>query len=84
MTVLGWGLASAGLDLGAGQEQEVAVVAVARPVAEHRGPERPLGQGVDQPEVVRRDDVALFERDARLVVADRGRSGRRRWGCRST
>ena len=52
MTVLGRGLGSRCLDLGAGQQQEVAVFAGRSAGSSGRSRRVPLGQGVDELEVV--------------------------------
>ncbi len=60
------------LDLGAGQQEEIAVLVRVRPVAQDGRAEGPVGQGVDQLEVIGRQDVAAVERGLGLALAAPG------------
>ena len=70
MTVLGNGARVGRLDLGAGQQQEVAVLRLARPDAEDGRRERAVGERVDEPEVAAGHDIPALHADPDFAIAE--------------
>ncbi len=72
------------LDLGAGQDQEVAILRLAGPVAQNRRRERAVGERVNKSEVIAGHDIAALEAARRPRGRPTVDRRRRRWGSRPT